>query len=129
MNLRPVRPLALAWMGMIFLLSALTANELPDTRGFLPGSIDKLAHAVLYAGLIVAFAPRPRARAAPSEWLPFAVAASSAFALLDEIHQMFVPGRKAEFLDLAADGVGIALAGVLCGAGWLAPLRRRIFLA
>lgn len=41
----------------------------------------------------------------------FTVVIAVTYGALDEIHQMFVPGRFAEFLDWAAD-----FAGSLCGA-------------
>jgi VanZ family protein len=34
---------------------------------------------------------------------------SMAYALFDEIHQVFVPGRAFQFLDLSLDAVGILL--------------------
>jgi hypothetical protein len=40
----------------------------------------------------------------------FAVLLSVCLGLLDEFHQLFVPGRSADFLDLAADGAGVCVA-------------------
>jgi VanZ family protein len=40
----------------------------------------------------------------------FTVLIASVYGLLDEIHQMFVPGRSAEFLDWLADFSGSLLA-------------------
>lgn len=129
MSFTGVRVLAIAWMGMVFFLSAMTASELegPSLAFRLPDWFDKPVHAFLYAGLVLCFAPPPSCRSAPSEWLPFAVAASMTFALTDEIHQMLVPGRSPEALDLLADVTGIAFSALVSGARWLAPLRRRIF--
>ena len=40
----------------------------------------------------------------------FAVLLSVALGLLDEFHQLFVPGRTGEILDLVADGAGVCVA-------------------
>ncbi|MFZ1280594.1 MAG: VanZ family protein [Ignavibacteriaceae bacterium] len=45
----------------------------------------------------------------------FTVAIASFYGLLDEIHQMFVPGRSAEFLDWLADFSGSLLAVLITG--------------
>jgi VanZ family protein len=38
---------------------------------------------------------------------------TTAYGLSDEIHQLFVPGRRFELLDLVADGVGGLLGALL----------------
>ena len=75
----------------------------------LPAHWDKAAHFVCFA-LITALLWRGTAGRAP-----FAVLASVlAFSLLDELHQLVTPPRKAELLDLIADAAAaIAVAGVL----------------
>jgi VanZ family protein len=45
------------------------------------------------------------------------------YAITDEIHQSFVPGRDADPLDVLVDAVGIATALSL-GAAWRATARR-----
>ena len=45
----------------------------------------------------------------------FTVLIASIYGLLDEIHQMFVPGRSAEFLDWLADFSGSLLAVLITG--------------
>ncbi|MFH1643895.1 MAG: VanZ family protein [bacterium] len=42
-----------------------------------------------------------------------AIIVSIFYAVLDEIHQIFVPGRFCTFLDFALDSVGILLASVI----------------
>jgi Undecaprenyl-phosphate galactose phosphotransferase WbaP len=46
------------------------------------------------------------------------IAGAALFAVLDEMHQLFVPGREADLFDLAADFCGIA-AGVATGIWWV----------
>src|SRR5689334_15177685 len=74
----------------------------------LPPHWDKVAHFVCFA-LITALLWRGTAGRAP-----YAVLASVlAFSLLDELHQLTTPERKAELLDLLAD---VAAALVVAGA-------------
>lgn len=86
---------------------------------------DKLAHAVLYAGLAALVAltlrSRPQGCGARALWLaPLAFA--FAYGVTDELHQGFVDGRSADALDLAADVAGAFVAQLLlCGALWRVP--------
>jgi len=45
----------------------------------------------------------------------YTILIASTYGLLDEIHQMFVPGRSAEFLDWVADFSGSLLAVLITG--------------
>lgn len=45
----------------------------------------------------------------------FTLLIASTYGLLDEIHQMFVPGRSAEFLDWVADFSGSLIAVLITG--------------
>ncbi len=105
----PYALLALAWAGVLFWESS-RANPFP----FLPQGLlsqDKLLHAGAYAvlGALVAAALRARG-AAPGRAVALAVLVAAAYGATDEWHQSYVPGRDADPLDWAADGVG-ALAG------------------
>jgi VanZ family protein len=93
----------IAWAGLIFALSSV-----PDLGTGLGGwdlVLRKLAHAAEYAvlgALLVRATERPG--------LAFAVGVL--YAVSDEIHQSFVPGRMGSPLDVVLDAVGVA-AGVL----------------
>ncbi len=98
---------AAAWAGVLFLLSSL-----PDLPG--PGGIpfgDKLGHFTLYAvlGLLLALGRRRSRRAVPHLLL---LAIGALYALSDEWHQSFVPGRSPDPLDWMADVIGL-LSGYL----------------
>ena len=73
-----------------------------------PEGFDKVAHFATF-GLITALLWRGTAGRAPLAVL----AAVIAYGALDEVHQMFLPGRAAELLDFAADA---AAATVVCAA-------------
>jgi len=92
---------AALWAAVLFLLSAS-----PDVPGvtWLPWS-DKVGHLGLYAALGVALAwGRTRSGALPHA-VPLALGV--AWALSDEWHQSFVPGRDASLGDLVADALGL----------------------
>lgn len=128
------------WMGLIFY-----ASHTPDARmvpwllrfGFLPADADerllatvefltrKSVHVCTYAvlallawGALRHWFPRlgagPRLRAA---WL-FAVL----YAISDEVHQRFVPGRSGEVRDVVIDALGAA-AGLSLAWWWSAKRR------
>ena len=133
--------LVLAWMGVIFVFSLENADESSETSGrvvrwllstfdrsFLSLSpeaqqlriedwsfvVRKLAHFTLFAVLgFLCFAAfsvdLPLRRAFPA-----ALILGAARAVLDELHQSFVPGRSCELRDM-----GIDFAGVLLGAAFL----------
>ncbi|HXF99124.1 MAG TPA: VanZ family protein [Gaiellaceae bacterium] len=93
----------LGWAALIFVLSSV-----PDLGTGLGGwdtLLRKLAHLTEYAvlGLLLA-----RALAQPTA----AAALGTLYAISDEIHQAFVPGRSGAPLDVAIDAVGV-VAGVL----------------
>ncbi len=93
----------LAWAALIFALSSIPS--LDSGLGFWDLVLRKAAHVGEYAvlGLLLA---RALLREVP------AVAAGIAYAISDEVHQHFVPGRNGTPLDLVFDGVGVLL-GVL----------------
>jgi VanZ like family len=89
-----------AWAGLIFTLSSI-----PDLGTGLGGwdlVLRKLAHAAEYAVLGVLLL-RAIGRPGP------AFALATLYAVTDEIHQAFVPGRQASPVDLAIDAAGAAI--------------------
>jgi hypothetical protein len=92
-----------AWAGLIFALSSV-----PDLGTGLGGwdfALRKLAHAAEYAvlGALLARALRdPR----------LAAVVGMLYAVSDEVHQAFVPGRMGSPLDVVIDSIGV-LAGVV----------------
>ena len=90
------------WAALIFVLSSIPSL----TTGLGPWDVvlRKLAHLTEYAVLGALLA-----RAVPE--LP-AFALGLAYAVSDELHQHFVPGRAGTPLDVAIDAVGL-VAGIL----------------
>jgi VanZ family protein len=102
----PARILApLAWMGLIFYLSAQQSVG-PELPGFTRVIAHFSVYAVLAALWAVALGPAIGRRAA------FAAAAAISFlyAVSDEIHQSYVPGRDSDPFDVLVDCAGIGFA-------------------
>lgn len=111
----------LAWMGLIYFLSA--QPDLPSAPGpWLDTVIKKTGHALSYGVLTWLFrrALHHHLRDAASRRLMCAGLAV-AYALSDEYHQSFVPGRNGSLLDVLIDSIGVSAATLL--DRWLA--RRR----
>ncbi len=81
---------------------------------------DKVLHFCEYLALALILARACTGpTSTPRSWRILAAGlAAAAFAVTDEIHQQFVPGREASLMDVAADSMGI-VAGLLCWTVWL----------
>jgi VanZ family protein len=97
-----------AWAAVIFALSSV--SDLGTGLGTWDLVLRKLAHAAEFAllGLLLA-------RALGRDRIAFALGV--AYAVSDELHQHFVPGRVGAPLDVVIDAVGVGL-GVLAWRRW-----------
>lgn len=98
---------AIGWALLIFVLSSLPKIPTIPT-GFRP--IDKVAHFVEYSvfGLLLAGAfAHSSAHRLVRRSLVMAGILGVAYAVLDEFHQKFVPGRFASVEDAIADALGV----------------------
>jgi VanZ family protein len=89
-----------AWAALIFALSSI-----PDLGTGLGGwdlALRKAAHLAEYAILGALLV-----RAVVSPWV--AVTLGTFYALTDELHQHFVPGREASLVDVVIDAVGVSV--------------------
>lgn len=103
----------IAWAALIF-----TFSSVPDLGTGLGGwdlVLRKLAHTAEYA-VLGALLVRATGRAG------LAVGLGTLYAVSDEIHQTFVPGRMGSPVDVAIDAVGVAC-GVLL---WQSIRARRL---
>jgi VanZ family protein len=113
----------LAWMGLIFFLSA--QPDLPRAPGpWLDTLLKKAGHAGAYGVLAWLYqrALRPPLRGSTALRV-VSVGLAVVYALSDEYHQTFVPGRKGRLSDVAVDGAGA------CGAmllDWWLERRREL---
>jgi VanZ family protein len=93
------------WAAVILLLTSF-----PNPQNLLPSppGLDKLAHTAVYCILAFLMAAWLRRQASPRPWwLIFVFLAT--FGLLDELHQIPIPGRFFSWWDVVADLVGVAL--------------------
>lgn len=100
---------AIGWATAIFIQSSLSYIVTPDLGFDLQ---DKLFHAIEYAILgfllrrALVFQANQLIREYAS-WLTILI--GSTYAISDEIHQFFVPGRTVDIGDVAADIIGIII--------------------
>jgi len=94
---------ALLWMGFIFFLSS--QPHLPRyPTPLIDLLLKKVAHLLEYFVLAILL---HRAVGGQGGW--WALVIGGLYALSDEFHQSFVPGRNAELLDLTLDILGVVL--------------------
>lgn len=114
--------IALAHMAALFLLSSIPGDaELGRRLLFPPPAVQNLLHVPVYAGLTWLWwkalaPPMPATRAGRRTGRVLAAAAIAVgYGVLDEIHQMYVPGRFASVTDalLNAAGAAAVVAGIL----------------
>jgi VanZ family protein len=100
-------------MALIFVLSS--RPDLPHPqKGWLHSLFGNSAHVAEYAVLAILWI---RALGFSRRRAASAFALTMLYALSDEYHQSFVPGRHADPLDLVFDGIGAAL-GLLVVYWW-----------
>jgi VanZ family protein len=100
---------ALAWMGLIFALSA--RSTLPRTPGLTADLQAILGHFGAYGVLaLLLWWALGVADLPPGRRLALAFAGAVAYGVSDEVHQSFVPGRDTSVFDLVVDAIGAACA-------------------
>ncbi len=112
-----------AWMALIFLGSSLPTADLPVAPKWISLLVHLLEFAVL-ALLLLRGANGGFGRRARPAALAVAFLASVAYAVGDELHQLFVPGRIPDLTDVMADTAGAAAACILAAVA-LAFIHRR----
>lgn len=104
-------PLAVYWL-FLLIATSIPANNLPSL-----GVSDKLYHLGAYTVLSVLIKLTFIFQRKSKFFFDNATAASiiiaSFYGALDEIHQIYVPGRNAELLDWSADVLGACLGSLI----------------
>lgn len=118
MNLSPHRlRLFLIWLPallcaiLIFIQSSIPGEKIPPSALF---TYDKLIHSGIYFvfSLCLAFALRKQTHFPylREHWFVSGILIATFYAISDETHQLFVPKRVADIVDLNANVLGILLA-------------------
>jgi VanZ family protein len=102
-----------AWAALVFAFSSVP--DLGTGLGSWDLVLRKIAHAAEYA-VLGALLARATGRAGLS------IALGTLYAVSDEIHQVFVPGRMGSPIDVAIDTVGVACGALL----WQSVRTRRL---
>ena len=107
---RTFKILAVFWMAVIFCLSSI--SDLPSPSLF--SAQDKLAHILVFGvlGFLFSRSFRPHDEDSLFTRVLLVTLMVALYGGLDELHQMFVPGREASLGDVAADTAGGFLAGL-----------------
>ena len=111
----------IAYMAMLFGFSSLSTLPRP------PGSLTFYdMHIAAYAGLGALSARATAKGLRDVSWgaVCAAIAIASLYGLSDECHQLFVPGRTFDVLDLTADAIGSVVGA--SGVGAWSIIRRRL---
>lgn len=102
------------WMALIFILSSIPGTAFPEQpfSGF-----TELVHVAVYFILGLLW------YRALKEKVALILTIGILYAISDEIHQIFVPFRQFDILDMLMDAVGV-IAGVLVGKIFYAKMKK-----
>lgn len=108
---------ALAWMALVFVLSSISGLRVSDDAG-IEEPLRVAAHFITYAvmGGVVLFGVSAWPPTGPAK-ATLAFMVTLFYAVSDEIHQAFVPGRAAQVEDVIVDALGATLGIVV--AWWI----------
>ena len=113
--MKPYTVLTIGYMVLISIVSHLPQDDIPESITSGPDNIDLLFHFAEYSILgFLLF------RSIASDELltfhPFygSLLIGISFAILDEFHQSFVPGRHMSSIDILFDSLGILFGAFLC---------------
>lgn len=119
MSRERVKAIAVAWLpALIYMVLIFVLSSIPTLASYskhLPFR-DKGAHFLEYAmlgALTTHAAGRSFPNLARGRVLVFGVMLATLFGISDELHQAFVPGRRADFGDIIADFLGATVGGLL----------------
>ncbi len=101
---------ALAWAVAITIVSSIPYLSTPNAKF---GYVDKIAHFCEYFILGLLTAHAVRGFRVPLRIFAVSAALASLYGVLDELHQLIVPGRSVEAWDMIADVLGAVLASAL----------------
>ena len=106
-------PLGIYWL-ILLILTSLPGNDLPDVK-----ISDKIEHFLAFWGLAIllklTLTVQDKYQKLKKYSSSFTLLIIGIYAAVDEIHQLFIPGRDCQFLDWAADFTGATIAVLIIG--------------
>ena len=110
-------PVLAWWAVMLYFSSAPNPYALLDDLAWTP--IDSVAHLIGFSvfGLLLAMT-LGRTLGRTTRALAWALAVCAIYAVIDELHQIPIPGRGCAWQDMVTDGVGGAIGVALVGCWW-----------
>ena len=125
-NRNSVRYLLAYWAPiLVYILIIFIQSSYPTLDTPAGSHVDKLLHLTAYAilGFLFARAYGASRLKGNTVWVVIlGIVSASLYGILDEVHQYFVPMRRADMLDVGANILGSVIGG---GIYWLFALRRR----
>ena len=107
-------PLGIYWL-ILLILTSLPGNDLPDVK-----ISDKIEHFLAFWGLAIllklTLTVQNKYQKLKKYSSSFTLVIIGIYAAVDEIHQLFIPGRDCQFLDWAADFTGATIAVLIVGS-------------
>jgi len=102
------------WSSIIFYFSSIPHLKIEEL-GFLDFVLRKIAHITEYAILCILYirAFRNTTKFSSKKVYLLSIVLSIIYAITDEIHQSFVPGRSCNLFDLLFDTTGVVLGGII----------------
>ncbi len=100
-------PLVVYWI-ILFISTSLPLESVPSV-----GLSDKFMHTVAYSGLgVLLYLTLSFQRKYQKLYeypIRFTLIIGTSYAIVDELHQLLVPGRKCDIVDMVADGIGLLI--------------------
>ena len=115
-----------AWMALIFILSAQEQLPVPEQR-WLDALIEKTSHSFEF-GVLAYLLLRALKPEGARRWrlIGMCLLIAWLYALSDEFHQSFVPGRAADWSDVLFDWIGALVGAWIWQLRWTARRSRAL---
>ena len=106
--MKPYTIITICYMLLISILSHTPQDDIPESISSAPDGIDYLFHFVEYSILgFLLFRSLASDELVVGNAVQFSLLIGISFAILDEFHQSFVPGRHMSSIDMLFDSIGI----------------------
>ena len=113
--MKPYTAITICYMLLITLLSHVPQEDIPESIASGPGNTDFLFHFVEYSILgFLLFGSITSDESLTFHPFYSSLLIGISFAILDEFHQSFVPGRHMSSIDMIFDSLGILFGTFIC---------------